>query len=178
MKNFRFLYVLLILVGTMQSCMVSKKQSANFFNTDTPGFERANYVKVNVPMWLAKPIVKNALRKEPEGLALIGLLKKVSDIQVFTVQNSNPELNASFTKFLDQKSIEPWVSIKKDEEIIDFSVQRKANRINKFLLTVKSGTDLVYVDISGKFTEQDLSELINYAQKNEMKKSISKTFAQ
>lgn len=175
MKNFKTFFLLLVFGAVLQSCMVSKKQNANFFNEDTPGFSDANYVKVNVPMWLAKPVVKIALRDEPDGPAMIALLKKISDVQIFTVQNSSKELNRSFARFMNQRDLEPWVSVKKDSETIDFSVQRKSNQIRKFLIAVKSDAELVYIDVSGKFTEKDLSDLINYSRSHDATKAISRT---
>lgn len=175
MKNFRYFFLLLVVGGLLQSCIVSKRQSANFFNENTPGFKDANYVKVNVPMWLAKPVVKIALKDEPEGPAMIALLKKISDVQIFTIENSNKVLNRSFTRFMERKDIEPWVSVKKDSETIDFGVQRKSNQIRKFLIAVKSDSELVCIDVSGRFTEKDLSNLINYSKSHDATKAISRT---
>ena len=175
MKNFKYFVLLLVFGGMLQSCMVSKRQNANFFNENTAGFKDANYVKVNVPMWLAKPVVKIALKDEPDGAAMIALLKKISDVQIFTIENSSKELNRSFTRYMNRSDIQPWVSVKKDSETIDFGVQRKSNQIRKFLIAVKSDSELVYIDISGKFTEQDLSDLINYSKSHDATKTISRT---
>ncbi len=125
-------------------------------------------------MFLAKPIVKKALQDEGESAELINLIKKISDIKVMTVENGNEKMVSDYAKYLSKNNYEEWVTIKKEKEIINFQAKQKGEEIRKLLVTIASGKDLVYVDISGKFTADDISQMINYSEKKDVKKLVSK----
>ena len=125
-------------------------------------------------MFLAKPIVKKALQDEGESAELINLIKKISDIKVMTVENGNEKMVSDYAKYLTKNNYEEWVTIKKEKEIINFQAKQKGEEIRKLLVTIASGKDLVYVDISGKFTADDISQIINYSEKKDVKKLVSK----
>ena len=146
----------------------------DFFATSNYATSGAKFTSVNVPMFLAKPIVKRALREDAENEDLINLIKKVSDIKVMTVENGNDKMIADYAKFLTQNNYEEWMTIRKEKETINFQARQKGEEIRKLLITVASGSDLVYVDISGKFTADDISRIINYSEKNDVKKLVTK----
>lgn len=131
-------------------------------------------MSINVPMYLAKPIVKRALREDGESEELINLIRKVSDIKVMTVENGNQEMIADFAKYLTKNNFEEWMTVRKDKETINFQAKQKGEEIRKLLITIASGSDLVYVDVSGKFTADDISRIINYSENNDVKKIILK----
>jgi hypothetical protein len=124
-------------------------------------------------MFLAKPMVKKALREDNESEELIKLIKKISDIKVMTIENGNQEMVADFAKYLTKNNFEEWVTVKKDNEIINFQAKQKGESIRKLLITIASGKELVYVDISGKFTADDISKIINYSEKNEIRNKMA-----
>jgi len=154
--------------------MVSTKPKMDFFANSNYATSGAKFTSVNVPMFLAKPIVKRALREDAENEDLINLIKKVSDIKVMTVENGNDKMIADYAKFLTQNNYEKWMTIRKEKETINFQARQKGEEIRKLLITVASGSDLVYVDISGKFTADDISRIINYSEKNDVKKLVTK----
>lgn len=144
-----------------------------FFDSGNYEMKGVKFTSVNVPMFLAKPIVRRALQDEGESDELINLIKKISDIKVMTVENGNEEMVADYAKYLTKNNYEDWVTVKKEKEIINFQAKQKGEVIKKLLVTVASGKDLVYVDISGKFTADDISRIINYSEKKDVKKLVS-----
>ena len=146
----------------------------DFFKNPHYDYKGAQFMSINVPMYLAKPIVKRALREDGESEELINLIRKVSDIKVMTVENGNQEMIADFAKYLTKNNFEEWMTVRKDKETINFQATQKGEEIRKLLITIASGSDLVYVDVSGKFTADDISRIINYSENNDVKKIILK----
>ena len=174
MKKLYSLSAFLLLIITLQSCIVSQKPKMDFFDHSNYDNKGVKFVSVNVPMFLAKPIVKRALREDGESEELINLIKKVSDIKVMTVENGNENMVSDYAKYLTKNNYEEWMTIKKDKEIIKFQAKQKGEDIRRLLITIASEKDLVYVDVSGKFTADDISRIINYSEKNDIKKLVSK----
>ena len=173
MKKLYFLSAIFLLLFSLQSCVVSQKPKMGFFDSGNYEMKGVKFTSVNVPMFLAKPIVRRALQDEGESDELINLIKKISDIKVMTVENGNEEMVADYAKYLTKNNYEDWVTVKKEKEIINFQAKQKGEVIKKLLVTVASGKDLVYVDISGKFTADDISRIINYSEKKDVKKLVS-----
>ena len=174
MKKIYFLSAFAFLLLSVQSCMVSKNPKMDFFKNPHYDYKGAQFMSINVPMYLAKPIVKRALREDGESEELINLIRKVSDIKVMTVENGNQEMIADFAKYLTKNNFEEWMTVRKDKETINFQAKQKGEEIRKLLITIASGSDLVYVDVSGKFTADDISRIINYSENNDVKKIILK----
>lgn len=174
MKKLYLVPLSFVVLLSFQSCMVSTKPKMDFFANSNYATSGAKFTSVNVPMFLAKPIVKRALREDAENEDLINLIKKVSDIKVMTVENGSDKMIADYAKFLTQNNYEEWMTIRKEKETINFQARQRGEEIRKLLITVASGSDLVYVDISGKFTADDISRIINYSEKNDVKKLVTK----
>ena len=157
---------------SVQSCIVSSSPNMAFFDNPYYDYKDAHFTSVNVPMFLAKPIVKKALKDDGESEELINIIKKISDIKVMTIENGNQEMIADFAQYLTKNNFEEWVTVKKDKETINFQAKQKGERIRKLLITVASEKELVYVDVSGNFTADDISKLINYSEKNEIRSKM------
>lgn len=174
MKKLYFFSAIFLLLLSLQFCIVSQKPKMDLFDHSNYDNKDVKFVSVNVPMFLAKPIVKRALREDGESEELINLIKKVSDIKVMTVENGNENMVSDYAKYLTKNNYEEWMTIKKDKEIIKFQAKQKGEDIRRLLITISSEKDLVYVDVSGKFTADDISRIINYSEKNDIKKLVSK----
>lgn len=172
MKNLSLFSALLLLIA-LQSCMVSSKPKMAFF--DNPAYDRgdAKFTSINVPMFLAKPLFKKTLREDGESEELINLISKVSDVKVMTIENGNKEMLKDYAKYLTTNNYEEWLTVKKDSETINFQAKQTGEIIKKLLITVQSAEDLVFVDVSGKFTADDISRIINYSEKHDVKKLVS-----
>lgn len=172
MKNLYFFSAIILLIP-LQSCMVSSKPKMAFF--DNPAYDRgdAKFTSINVPMFLAKPFIKKALREDGESEELINLISKVSDIKVMTIENGNKEMLKDYAKYLTTNNYEEWMTVKKENETVNFQAKQTGEVIKKLLITVQSAEDLVFVDVSGKFTADDISRIINYSEKNDVKKIVS-----
>lgn len=172
MKKLNTIIALALIVLTLQSCIVSQKPNMSFFDNPAYDYGGAQFTSINVPMFLAKPIVKKSLRDEGESEELINMISKVSDVKVMTIENGNAAMLADFVKYLKKDNFEEWMTIKKEKETINFQAKQKGEDIKKLMITIASGSELVLVDVSGKFTADDISRLINYSEKNDLRKKV------
>jgi hypothetical protein len=172
MKNLIIIPVALLLLS-LQSCIVSSTPKMGFFDNPHYDYKGAKFTSINVPMFLTKPMVKKAMREDGESEELINLIRKISDIKVMTVENGNKEMLTDFAKYLSRNNFEEWMSVKKENETVNFQAKQKGEVIKNLLITVNSGNELVYVDISGKFTADDISRIINYSEKKDVKKLVA-----
>ena len=177
MKKFYFTTLLLLFVLSLQSCMVSRKPNMAFFDNPYYDFGNAQFTSVNVPVWLAKPFVKTALREEADSEELVALIKKVKKVNVLTVENGNQAMLKDFAAYLGKNNYEDWVTVKHDGQNVNIQALQEGDVIKKLMLLVQAEDELVFVDVKGKFTPEDISNLINLeqrAQERKDKKSLSK----
>jgi len=168
----RFLYIIILaVVGFfLQSCMVSqKKVHTDFF--DNPGFKNnSTYLSVNVPTFLAKSYVKNALKEDGESQEVIDLVKKIKDVKVLIVESSTTPVKAEFQKYLTNNNYEEWMSLKQEGNLISLNAQQTNDVIKRMIITVRDDKDeTIFVDVTGKFTADDISKIINATEKNQIK---------
>jgi hypothetical protein len=168
----RFLYIIILaVVGFfLQSCMVSqKKVHTDFF--DNPGFKsNSTFVSINVPTFLARSYVKNALREDGESQEVIDLVKKIKDVKVLIVESSTTPVKAEFQKYLDKNDYEEWMSVKQEGNLISLNAQQSKDIIKRMIITVRDDKDeTIFVDVTGKFTADDISKIINATEKNQIK---------
>lgn len=168
----RFLYIIILtIVGFfLQSCMVSQnKVHTDFF--DNIGFkENSTFVSINVPTFLAKSYVKNALREDGESQEVIDLVKKISDVKVLIVESSKTPVKAEFQKYLDNNNYEEWMSVKQQGNLISLNAKQTDDIIKRMIITVRDDNDeMIFVDVKGKFTPDDVSKIINTTEKNQIK---------
>ncbi|PZU90627.1 MAG: DUF4252 domain-containing protein [Chryseobacterium sp.] len=168
----RFIYIIILtIVGFfLQSCMVSqKKVHTDFF--DNPGFkESSTFVSINVPTFLAKSYVKQALREDGESQEVIDLVKKISDVKVLIVESSTTPVKAEFQKYLDKNNYEEWMSVKQQGNLISLNAKQTDDIIKRMIITVRDENDeTIFVDVKGKFTPDDVSKIINATEKNQIK---------
>ncbi|WP_332026752.1 DUF4252 domain-containing protein, partial [Kaistella sp.] len=171
MKNLIIIPVALLLLS-LQSCIVSSTPKMGFFDNPHYDYKGAKFTSINVPMFLTKPMVKKAMREEGESEELINLIRKISDIKVMTVENGNKKMLTDLTKYLTKNNFEEWMTVKKENETVNFQAKQKGEVIKNLLITVHSGNELVFVDVSGKFTADDISRIINYSEKKDVKKLV------
>ena len=174
MKKLNAIVAFALIVLWLQSCIVSQKPNMSFFDNPAYDYGSAQFTSINVPMFLAKPIVKKSLRDEGESEELINMISKVSDVKVMTIENGNAAMVADFVKYLKKDNFEEWMTIKKEKETINFQAKQKGEEIKKLMITIASGSELVVVDVSGKFTADDISRLINYSEKNDLRNKVLK----
>ena len=168
MKNIYHLGILLFAFFSLQSCMVSPRPNIDFFNTKEYRSGKANFMSVNVPVFLAKPFVKHALREDNESEEVINLIRKVKKIKVLTVENGNKKMLTDFAKHLNQNNYEDWATIKHDGQNVNIQALQEGETIKKLMILVNSDKELIFVDVKGNFTPDDISNLINEANKDEV----------
>ncbi len=170
MLKFIYIIILAIVGFFLQSCMVSqKKVHTDFF--DNPGFkENSTFVSINVPTFLAKSYVKNALREDGESQEVIDLIKKISDVKVLIVESSKTPFKAEFQKYLDNNNYEEWMSVKQQGNLISLNAKQTDDIIKRMIITVRDDNDeTIFVDVKGKFSPDDISKIVNATEKNQIK---------
>ena len=160
----------------LQSCMVSRHPNMAFFDNADYDFGNAEFTSINVPVWLAKPFMKNALRKDDESKEVINLIKKVKKIRMMTVENGDQKMLTDFSKYLNKNNYEDWITIKHDGENVNIQALQNGDQINKLMILVNSDHDLVFVDIKGKFSPEDISNLINAVDQEKITKRETKDY--
>lgn len=163
MKIIRNICLALGMMFLLQSCIVSEKPNMAYFSDSGQDFKGAKFVSINVPLFLAKPFIKKALREDGEADEVIRLVRKVSKIKVMTVENGDPEMLKDFAGYLSNNRYEEWASIKHDGDNVNIRVKQKGDAIRNMLITVHSGKELVFVDVKGNFTANDISKMITSA---------------
>lgn len=161
MKIIKNLFLIVCAIFLMQSCIVSEKPNMAYFSDSGRDFKGARFASVNVPMFLAKPIIKKALREDGEdNEEVIKLVKKVSKIKVLTVENGDRSMLQDFVSYLNDNNYEDWATIKHDGDNVNIRVKQKDDVIKNMLITVNSDKELVFVDVRGNFTIDDISKMI------------------
>jgi hypothetical protein len=141
-----------------------------FFDNPYYNYNDAQFMSINVPMFLAKPFIKKALKEDGESEELINLVKKIGDVKLMMVSNGNEEMVSDFSKYLIKSNFEEWMTIKKENEVIKIQAKQKGNQIRNILITIASGRNLIYVDVTGKFMAEDISRIANFSEKNDLRK--------
>jgi len=161
MKILKTLFVAICTISLMQSCVVSKKPNMEFFSNADYDYQGARFISFNVPLFLAKPYIKKALKEDGESEAVYDLVKKVSKIKIMTVENGNKTLLNDYSNYLNSNNYQDWATIKHDGNNINIRVKQKGESIKNMLITVNSDKELVFVDVKGSFTPDDISRMIN-----------------
>lgn len=162
MKTLRNTFIALLTIFTLQSCIVSEKPNIDFFSNSAYDFKDAKFTSINVPMILAKSYIKKALKEEGESEETINLVKKASKIKILTVSNGSEKLLNDYTRYLNDNHYEEWATIKHDGDNINIRVKQDGEAIKNMLITLGSRTnEIVFVDVKGNFTPNDISKMIN-----------------
>lgn len=160
MKIFKTIFLTFSIMFLMQSCIVSEKPNIAYFSDSGREFKGARFVSINVPMFLAKPYIKKALREDGEDEELIRLVKKVSKIKVLTVENGDRKMLKDFVNYLNDNNYEEWAMIKHNGDNVNIRVKQKGDAIKNMMITVNSDKELVFVDVRGNFKADDISRMI------------------
>lgn len=163
MKTLKNIFLALAAIVMLQSCIVSGKPNMAFFKDSAYDFGEAKFISVNVPLFLAKPYIKKALREDGESEEMISLVKKISKIKVMTVENGSSAMLSDYADYLNHNRYEEWATIKHDGENVNIRVKQDGDDIRNMLITVNSSKELVFVDVKGRFTADDISRMINAA---------------
>ncbi|KMQ59310.1 hypothetical protein ACM46_19465 [Chryseobacterium angstadtii] len=163
MKTLINIFLGIFAVLLLQSCVVSGRPNMDFVKHSEHDFKGARFASFNVPVFLAKPFIKRALREDGESEEVIALIKKVSKIKIMTVDNGNKEMLNEYSRYLNDNDFEDWATIKHDGENVNVRVKQSGETIKNMMITVNSAKELVFVDVRGSFTANDISKMINAA---------------
>lgn len=163
MKIFKNLVFVCCALLLMQSCIVSSKPNIDFFLKSSDDYQDAQFASFNIPLFLAKPYIKKALREEGESEAAIAMVKKVSKIKMMTVANGSEAMLKDYANYLKNENYEHWATIKHDGDNVNIRVKQKGDIIKNMLITVNSKKEMVFLDVKGSFSADDISRMINIA---------------
>ncbi|MCX8533672.1 DUF4252 domain-containing protein [Chryseobacterium luquanense] len=163
MKIFKNIFLVCCTLFLLQSCIVSSKPNIAFFSNSDYDYENAQFASFNVPLFLAKPYIKKALRKEGESEAAIAMVKKVSKIKMMTVANGSEKMLKDYANYLKNENYEEWATIRHDGDNVNIRVKQKGDMIKNMLITVNSKKDMVFLDVRGSFSADDISKMISIA---------------
>jgi DNA-binding protein YbaB len=80
-----------------------------------------------------------------------------------TVDNGSKDMLNEYSRYLNDNNFEDWATIKHDGENVNVRVKQKGESIKNMMITVNSDKELVFVDVRGDFTVDDISKVINAA---------------
>lgn len=163
MKTLKNIFLGIFTMFMLQSCIVSGRPNMDFVKHSGYNFREANFASFNVPVFLAKPFIKKALREDGESEEVIALIKKVSKIKVMTVDNGSKDMLNEFSRYLNDNDFEEWATIRHNGENVNVRVKQNGETIKNMLITVNSDKEMVFVDVRGSFTANDISKMINAA---------------
>ncbi|CAM3042308.1 DUF4252 domain-containing protein [Chryseobacterium flavum] len=161
MKTLKNIFLLFLTIGMLQSCIVSERPNMDFFSDSGYDFHGARFMSVNVPMMVAKPYIRKALKEDGESEEVINLIRKISKVKVLTVENGSEEMLKDYAQYLRDHQYEDWASVKHDGDHVNIRVKQNGDAIKNLLITLNSGKELVFVDVKGNFTTDDISKVIN-----------------
>ncbi|MFL9834842.1 DUF4252 domain-containing protein [Chryseobacterium terrae] len=163
MKIFKNIFLVCCALFLLQSCVVSSKPNIEFFSKSNYDSDDAKFASFNVPLFLAKPYIKKALREDGENEAAIAMVKKVSKIKMMTVANGSEKMLKDYANYLKENNYEDWATIKHEGDNVNIQVKQKGEMIKNMLITVNSKKEMVFLDVKGSFTADDISKMINFA---------------
>ncbi|PIF47756.1 uncharacterized protein DUF4252 [Chryseobacterium sp. 52] len=163
MKTLKNIFLGIFVMLMFQSCIVSGRPNMDFFKQSGYDLKGTKFASFNVPVFLAKPFIKRALREDGESEEVIALIKKVSKIKVMTIDNGSKDMLNDYAKYLNDNDFEDWATIKHDGENVNVRVKQNGETIKNMMITVNSDKELVFVDVRGSFTAEDISKVINAA---------------
>ncbi|MDQ0783440.1 DUF4252 domain-containing protein [Chryseobacterium sp. W4I1] len=163
MKTLKNIFLRILTLLLLQSCIVSGRPNMDFVKHSGYDFKGARFASFNVPVFLAKPFIKKALREDGESEEVIDLIKKVSKIKVMTVDNGSKDMLNEYSRYLNDNDFEDWATIKHDGDNVNVRVKQNGETIKNMMITVNSDKELVFVDVRGNFTANDISKVINAA---------------
>lgn len=161
MKTLKNIFLLFLTIGMLQSCIVSERPNMDFFSDSGYDFHGARFMSVNVPMMVAKPYIRKALKEDGESEEVINLIRKISKVKVLTVENGSEEMLKDYAQYLRDHQYEDWASVKHDGDHVNIRVKQNGDAIKNLLITLNSGKELVFVDVKGNFTTDDISRMIS-----------------
>lgn len=162
MKIIKNIFLMLCMLFMMQSCIVSSgKPNMSYFSDSGQEFKGAKFKSINVPMFLARPIIRKALQEDEEDHEdLLRIIRKTSKIKVLTVENGDKSMLNDFADYLNNNNYEDWATIRHNGDRINIRVKQKGDAIRNMLITINSKEELLFVDVKGNFTAGDISKMI------------------
>lgn len=167
--------ILFVLCAVLvSSCVISRHPNMGFVRNSHIDKE-AEVFSISASTFIARPIVKNALKDEgdEESEAVKNLVSKLRGVRVLVIENQQDysKINKRLDKYLKKKNYEEWISVISEGDRINISAKMKSNKIKRLLVSVNSSDgESVFVRLKGKFALDDISESIGTLTDGNLKK--------
>lgn len=167
MKRYVFFTLFSLLI--LQSCISTNPKADYLEEKEMDGMQVIN---IKVPMWIVKPAMRKSLRQEGESPEMIALVNKISSIKIKTIQSENAEKIKKIATSTKKYQFEDWITVKNGGYLVNFSVKQKGDDIKQLLVAVNGDRELVFIDMKGNFTAEDISKAIQYSENKNIEKWI------
>lgn len=165
----RYIFFTLFSLLMLQSCISTNPKAEYLEEEEMNG---AQVINIKVPMWIAKPAMKKSLRQEGESPEMIALVNKISSIKIKTIQSENAEKIKKIATSTKKYQFEDWITVKNGGYLVNFFVKQKGDDIKQLLIAVNGDRELVFIDMKGNFTAEDISKAVQYSENKSIEKWI------
>jgi hypothetical protein len=171
MKSVKIIVLLVMTSSLMQSCFVKSRPNMDFVDRHHLSRE-TEVVSLNIPTYLVRPFVKNALKDGDEEQELIRFaLEKLKRVKMMTLSNvKNDGVMKSFQMYIKRNRFEEMASLYSDGSRISINGKFKGDRIKRLMLGIADDEDLIFVDIKADLSINELSEMIRHYEDQQQKK--------
>ncbi len=162
----------------VSSCVISRHSNMGFVRNAHIDRE-AEVFSISASTFIARPIVKNALKDEAdeESEAVMNLVSKLRGVRVLVIENQHDytKINKHLDSYLKRKKYEEWISVISEGDRINLSAKTRSGKIKRLLISVNSTDgESVFVRLKGKFSLDDISDSIGMLTDNNLKKKKPK----
>lgn len=160
--------IIAVAAFSLQSCLMSGRPNREFMPASVVAPE-AKFTTLNMPMFAVRPFINKQLKQDGDIEQLVRLMKKIKKVRITTVENSSPAMRQAFDTELKKQQFQDWVTVNSEGQKINILAQQRGEQIRKLLIAVNSEDQIVYIDLKGKFTVDDISALADATEKQKKK---------
>lgn len=160
MRNLLKIAGVILMIISLNSCLViSTRNNDAYFDADNT--KGAKFTTINLPTYLIKPFLGKTFSEDDENLEVKRVLKKIRKVKITTVQNASKAMLNDYRRYLDRNHFTDWVTIQREGQRINIQAQQKGDDIKNLILQVTGDQEMVFINIKGLFSPDDVSKLIS-----------------
>lgn len=144
----------------LQSCLISRQPQEDLYEIDRD--ELYAMRTVNLPIFIARPVVKVHLKKESGFKELLSYVDRIRAVHV-TLASIRPGFDLdAFTTMATKAPYQNWINLNAYGNRLYINAVEKNNTIRKINIVVTANNNaLVYAMVKCKLSPEDLSDIIN-----------------
>ena len=160
-----------LLIISLPSCIISRQPMHRYADMNIK-----NVKTVRVPMFLAKPVIKIALKSEADGKEVAKLVSKMKRVRIMTGEMKSISKRQAANLLSMKHKGENWLSVKSGNSVIYINGEQKKDFVRKLTITVaEENNTFVHALIKCRLHPDDISRLISAGMENktEVKKAVA-----